>query len=982
MAKNNKLVKSKTLYTIRKKHATVSGGTVYENDYVTILPDDGIYDDEMALFSASNFKYKIPTGVNQKKRHIRGEFIKTADGDSAWTISDVSSHTISDESTIVLKPDYSSLKDFAYYGSAVALINATVNDIILRFPGGLCYYGEDAPVVHVGDDVYYLVSNEFQIDCWTGGGSIASGSIQNPMRILAASYMNYETANGDPITIPSYTGETECLNSIVGSVDFGAGIFQVYMDGEGEKHLISKNKGASGEIIIKPKDSFVNEFWKTMDDFEKVLLNRDTTPVYKATFDTPYTTETGYYYRPQQYVWPTVGDNGFTPDITTGKFQGYLSSLLSLATFHDTYDSDNIWRMMTHESLKNLDWSFVTNQNGEEVELTDIDGGRFTSMLRIMGRQFDDLKRYADNIKASNAISYDEKDNIPDYFLSDVVDINGWEAQNVAPFTNELTDTICGTTKTGTKYVYEKSGKTPSYVNSAFLRRLALSSTYIQSMKGTRRGIEAILGMFGYEPATEDNNDAGTYTITEYVDLVQSAISYCEASKYRVLAEYANYDDNTNYMDGYPVVPIIPAGEDVNTQKDINKWYLMPWFDKDATYRNPFYFQGKGGWGKQISKAINLPSLTPISAITPSDTVSIYEETLPYMRYASTIEEMLSMNSLGLQENTVCYVTDISPMMETGFYSKRPGDKEDEEDYSHYFVLKNPTLSSFVGYVSNNLYDCYGWRNVYLQEIHDAYNLNNTQVDTWEDGLRVLYMESLQSEEKGNNPHVGFGQYDDGDEYLENFRNLFKAPFEEGLFDYLNSDDEEYKEYYNTLANGYGFKFEEVSDNTKCSYFNDMSDDEEEGLKPTDFINYSGGTSQQEQPTDWNWAKMNDGTANVYNPESEETNDRTQPLDESCANSIVNVKKLTIRFNTGNNDEMKKYIQDVVLKYLEPMIPSTTILEYKFDNQTRAIAAVVPNVGAGTLKIVNAAHAAVENNNTDVINWMGYPTPIKEITND
>ena len=33
------------------------------------------------------------------------------------------------------------------------------------------------------------------------------------------------------------------------------------------------------------------------------------------------------------------------------------------------------------------------------------------------------------------------------------------------------------------------------------------------------------------------------------------------------------------------------------------------------------------------------------------------------------------------------------------------------------------------------------------------------------------------------------------------------------------------------------------------------------------------------------------------------------------------------------DDEHKKYIQDVVLKYLEPMIPSTSIVEYKFNTK-------------------------------------------------
>ena len=112
-------------------------------------------------------------------------------------------------------------------------------------------------------------------------------------------------------------------------------------------------------------------------------------------------------YEEKSYIWPTVGNDGFTPDMTTGAFQGYLESLISLASFHDEYDSDNIWRMMTHESIKNMDWTY-TNKNNEEIE-GDIENNGISSMIRIYGRQFDDIKLYADSIKNMINISYNEK---------------------------------------------------------------------------------------------------------------------------------------------------------------------------------------------------------------------------------------------------------------------------------------------------------------------------------------------------------------------------------------------------------------------------------------------------------------------------------------------------------------------------------------------------------------------------------------------
>lgn len=991
MAKKDKFIRSRTLYTLRKRHAVVSGGTVYENDYTTILPDDGIYDDDMALFSNSNFKYRIRSNTNEKKRHVRGEFVEGTSGDT-WTLEGLSGGTTaSDESKIVLKPDYTSLKDFAYFGSATQLIRATVNDIILRFPGGLSYYGDDAPQVYYNGKSYDLVSNEFDIDCWTMGGNISSGEVSNPMRILAASYMNYEDAKGNPISAPIFCAWTEsyCPNTIIGDTVIAGETFYVYMDGEGGKHLITDS--AKTGTIIRPKQSFIDEFWASMDDFEKILLDRETTPVYTAKFETPYEDETGHHYRMKKYTWPTVGNDGFTPDMTTGRFQGYLQSLLALAEYHDTYDSDNIYRMLTHESIKNLDWTFVSEQDGETVEMDDIDDSKFSAMLRIHGRMFDDLKRYTDNIKTANAVSYDEKNNMPDYFLTDTVEIDGWQAQNVAPFVNEYTDAISASTVRDGESVdvlFEKSGKTSSYVNSCFMRRLALNSDYIQSMKGTRRGIETILRMFGYTPATESSTGAGTFNMKEYVAVVSSGLSYSEASRLRALGEYVNYDENTNYMVGYPVAVIVPAGLSGSEANDESKWYLMPWYDRDTSYRNSMYFQEYGGWGKRASKSINLPSLTTATTIAPGNTVDIYGETLPYMRYAASIEDMLSMENTGLKVNTVCYVTDITDMCTEGYYSKDPKDKTNASalDYSHYFVLKNLALAGYVGYVSNDIYNCYGWRNVYKHEMMSA----NTAADFTEDGLRVLYLESLTAQEEGNNPHVGYGEYDDGDHYLERFRNLFSNPFTEGVYDYLNNpDDAESLADYTTLANGYGFSCTTVEDNYKCAYFQDSVEISNSELM---------AIGDLDEDLEWNTSAltasyrkaMNDENAEIFNPEPStpaegEDTQGTGALDEAQANCIINLKKLTLNINTKDEDtgepnkHLRKYIQDVVFKYVEPMIPSTTILEYTFDNEKPNPNAIITPDAFGRFTSIVAGHAAMNNSNENTTIWMEYPTPIRNI---
>lgn len=136
MSRKDKLIKSKSIYTIRKKHQTLSDATIYENDHVTIIRDDGIFNTDMPLFSDSNFKFRIRSGGNGKKKHNRyGWITNESSDDNVFTLSNMpENNSITDESKIVQKPNYSSLRDFAYYGSAVELVKATVNDIIMRYP--------------------------------------------------------------------------------------------------------------------------------------------------------------------------------------------------------------------------------------------------------------------------------------------------------------------------------------------------------------------------------------------------------------------------------------------------------------------------------------------------------------------------------------------------------------------------------------------------------------------------------------------------------------------------------------------------------------------------------------------------------------------------------------------------------------------------------------------------------------------------------
>ena len=163
--------KVKSDYTVlRRKARQASKGDIYENNLMTITPFEAIMPEgQNIVYSDSNFKFSVRTDTNLKKRHSKSDWVRNSSGETEWTLEDVLEAPISEESEVRIKPDYSSLRDFAYYGSAEEMIHATVNHVLMYFPGEL-YFSNDKfqPTnqqgvrINIGD--YYIVYNECEIN--------------------------------------------------------------------------------------------------------------------------------------------------------------------------------------------------------------------------------------------------------------------------------------------------------------------------------------------------------------------------------------------------------------------------------------------------------------------------------------------------------------------------------------------------------------------------------------------------------------------------------------------------------------------------------------------------------------------------------------------------------------------------------------------------------------------------------------------------
>ena len=737
---SSKYIKSKSNYVLRSQHQVTKHGTVFERDFMTISGSDGMSPNEEQFYRSSNFKFAVRPGINENRKQYNDDWI-TAD------TSCLKNQTISKDSQIILNPDYGSISDFAYYGSAVNLVKSSIVDIALRFPAELYFTSEKSDIPGFTD--YYVISNDYGIDIYTES---VDDSVENKLRYMAVSYIDYwsyKTGNIPDECVCDITIDkldNKC-DGIIAYVYITVATINgnplrpkiiVYKQGP-DVYYLYNNKDEFGYDIdvrdyhLRPKNDVVDAFYDSIDDFERVLLNRDSVPKYTATFNTPYETEKGFFTYKRKYTWPST--YGWNPDLTGLGYETYVNDLIQLAEFYDEYNTNNLWRSMTHEAVKNLDWTFtrVNGDNTEEIET--IDSSKVEPILKIWGRQYDDIKRYIDNIPKSLNVTLDKKNNVPDYFLDDVLNLSGWETTSLVLDDDITTPSLyAGGVLTGYNSID---------ANNEFLRRLKVFSSYLLSLKGTRDGLVSTLGLFGFEEGTD-------YDIEEKILIASSPTgtypNFADVkSENKKKYNYVASDD----IDGLYGLPLARV-EDTSDENEDNG-YVIPWYDRDKKYDGDLYFQSKGGWGKHDCEVIN------------ENEVCQYDDTVINIKTVESVEDLFELGRYVVKTGDICYVKDI--------INQYGG----EEGHTNYFYLKDDE------YANEPVVDQNGWINVRQEDMNDT---------TSEIGFKIAYLRSIVNNNQGNNPHTGEGEYDGGKEYVDDILNPFKMAYDgDNLIDTSVVDD-------------------------------------------------------------------------------------------------------------------------------------------------------------------------------------------------
>lgn len=458
-------IKSHSNYVLKSKHQNVNDGTIYERDITTIGGVNQFSKGMTPIYRSNNFIISVRNDTGSTNVYNNSKWEKSTSASTIWTLENVSGMTSNNDDSndvkIVLKQDYYDFCDFAYYGSLSELFRASVTDILDRFPGELyctsnnIYYTtyetinqetiEDSFIL--GGKNLYNLDNPFGIDIYSLS---KHGEDANPLKFFAdEGYKNYQIIypNEKPRDIKSWVPPMEpydktCkgneISRIVLTDDHNKSIeISVYI-GDDDKIFYMCDKSLEG-IHIRPKEEFISEFYNKCDNFQKLIMNRKSTPLYKAVFSVLKENEYGFYRDFETFVFPTTF-GGYNIIANDYGFSDYTKRLADIGEFYDNRVSDNIYRSMTHEAIKNFDWTYTKEYTQGDEEEYVFGGQKIQKALRVIGREFDEIKSYIDNIKNIRKLSYDERSNMPDYFLKYSLDSDGWDIKLPYPYKGNVDD--------------------------------------------------------------------------------------------------------------------------------------------------------------------------------------------------------------------------------------------------------------------------------------------------------------------------------------------------------------------------------------------------------------------------------------------------------------------------------------------------------------------------------------------------------------
>jgi hypothetical protein len=341
------------------------------------------------------------------------------------------------------------------------------------------------------------------------------------------------------------------------------------------------NSTYSGNVLIRPNDGIVEEFFLNLDDLESSLLNRESNPPFTSSFKVPKDNLDGSKTSlvDVTLTWPISSDN-YNIQILGIDFDSYVTSLKDLADEIDLYKSNLMVRFLSSPQLFEF----------------DTEDKRAESVFQLYGQSFDKVKKYIDNIAHMRNVSYDKINNVPDVLLKNLAENLGLSTTTL--FDQKKLDEILYS-RIEPNYGGISIGENLIESEYEFYRRLLVNLSYIFKSKGTKSSINFFLKFLG-APDPLIKIEEYIYKVTsmpssfdlqkDIYDVIQGnkVFNYAIYNETTSNYEQVSYTASTTYdREGYPVDELTNLPRRAyNKTEDVFFQKGAGWYDQTLNHRS------------------------------------------------------------------------------------------------------------------------------------------------------------------------------------------------------------------------------------------------------------------------------------------------------------------------------------------------------------------------------------------------------------
>lgn len=479
--------------------------------------------------------------------------------------------------------DLSQVTNFTQYGSLVKRMSVSITRIIGFFPAGLEINPQTPKFITQETAInisYDSTENDTTFEVYLS-------SIQNPFELdyseNAETNMMFNELPTSPLRNMklNYKKYVLYLNGIQYPVNY---LYPTTSTSDTLKLIVDGNpfSGASFSndyLVIRPNDFECNKIFNTeLDTVENFLLNRQITPPYTAQFIVPREQEDGTFALTTELAtWPRAGF--WNLDISSVRFDNYLTQINDFAANLDTYSTNIISRFLTTGALKEFD---TLDQ-------------RFEKLLQLYGRSFDETKTFIGALGNMNSVHYTVQNDIPSQLLKNLAQTLGW-ITNFSPISQEELLQAVFTTQPN-RFPGLQIGQTPEELNYQFYRNLILNSAYLFKSKGTRKSIECLLKMVGAPEALTDFNEY-VYVADRRIDMSEFNSQFAEISTGSITTQLPVLQTNNVFsIQGVQYTGFTTTATNFSVLTTRNDYPVDEFgCPKMPTPSESYFFQIGGGW--------------------------------------------------------------------------------------------------------------------------------------------------------------------------------------------------------------------------------------------------------------------------------------------------------------------------------------------------------------------------------------------------